>query len=90
LITLAKNEQAIAWEFFRQQNSLSVSLITLAKNEQATAWEFFRQQNSLSVSLGCFVVGTGGYLCFQAVTSSVFSAYKGLTSVFGMGTGGTP
>ena len=39
---------------------------------------------------GCFVLVSGSYLSSQAVSSSVFSAYKGLTSVFGMGTGGSP
>ena len=34
--------------------------------------------------------GSGGDLCFRAVSSQVLSALKGLTSVFGMGTGGTP
>ena len=32
----------------------------------------------------------GGDLLFRAVSSQVPSALKGLTSVFGMGTGGTP
>ena len=36
-----------------------------------------------------FVV-SGSYLSSRAVASQVLSAYKGLTSVFGMGTGGTP
>ena len=31
----------------------------------------------------------GGYLLSRAVASQVPSAYEGLTSVFGMGTGGT-
>ena len=33
---------------------------------------------------------TGNYLSSQAVSNQVLSAYKGLTAVFGMGTGGTP
>jgi hypothetical protein len=33
---------------------------------------------------------SGGYLFSRAVTSQVSSAYKGLTSVFGMRTGGSP
>jgi hypothetical protein len=33
---------------------------------------------------------TGNYLSSQAVSSQVLSAYRGLTAVFGMGTGGTP
>ncbi len=39
---------------------------------------------------GCFLLESGSYLSFRAVASQVLSAYKGLTSVFGMGTGGTP
>ena len=35
-------------------------------------------------------LGSGGDLCSRAVSSQVLSALKGLTSVFGMGTGGTP
>ena len=35
-------------------------------------------------------MGSGGDLLSRAVTSQVPSALKGLTSVFGMGTGGTP
>ena len=47
---------------------------------------------SSSASLLGHVVsfGSGSYLSFHAVASTVFSAYKGLTSVFGMGTGGSP
>ena len=37
-----------------------------------------------------FRLGTGGYLLFQLVSKPVLSAYKGLTAVFGMGTGGSP
>ena len=37
-----------------------------------------------------FLLGSGSYLSFRAVASQVLSAYKGLTSVFGMGTGETP
>ena len=37
-----------------------------------------------------FYVESGGDLLSRAVTSQVPSALKGLTSVFGMGTGGTP
>ena len=38
----------------------------------------------------CLLLGTGGDLLFRAVSSQVPSALKGLTSVFGMRTGGTP
>ena len=37
-----------------------------------------------------FSLVSGSYLSSRAVASQVLSAYKGLTSVFGMGTGGTP
>ena len=33
---------------------------------------------------------TGSYLSSQATSSQVLSTYKGLTTVFGMGTGGSP
>ena len=33
---------------------------------------------------------TSNYLSSQAVSDQVLSAYMGLTTVFGMGTGGTP
>ena len=33
---------------------------------------------------------TGSYLSSQAASSQVLSTYKGLTTVFGMGTGGAP
>ena len=33
---------------------------------------------------------TSNYLSSQVVSNQVLSAYKGLTTVFGMGTGGTP
>ena len=35
-------------------------------------------------------VPTGSYLSSRAASSQVLSTYKGLTSVFGMGTGGPP
>ena len=35
-------------------------------------------------------VSTGSYLSSRAASSQVLSTYKGLTSVFGMGTGGPP
>ena len=48
-------------------------------------------ENETPYDVGCFVsVISGSYLSFRAVASQVLSAYKGLTSVFGMGTGGTP
>ena len=46
-----------------------------------------QKESTLRVLSFC---GSGSYLSFHAVASTVFSAYKGLTSVFGMGTGGSP
>ena len=37
-----------------------------------------------------FPLGSGSCLSSHAVASTVLSVYEGLTSVFGMGTGGTP
>ena len=39
---------------------------------------------------GLFKNGSGSDLLFHTVASAVSSAYWGLTSVFGMGTGGSP
>ena len=48
-----------------------------------------QKQTARFCVLFAFVV-SGSYLSSRAVASQVLSAYKGLTSVFGMGTGGTP
>ena len=40
--------------------------------------------------LVCLISSTGSYLSSRAASSQVLSTYKGLTSVFGMGTGGPP
>ena len=51
---------------------------------------YFRSK-AKSMAFGhAFCFGSGSYLSSHAVASTVFSAYKGLTSVFGMGTGGSP
>ena len=47
------------------------------------------QENRLHICKR-FYVESGGDLLSRTVTSQVPSALKGLTSVFGMGTGGTP
>ena len=39
---------------------------------------------------GVGIFSTGSYLSSQAASSQVLSTYKGLTTVFGMGTGGSP
>ena len=50
----------------------------IQKNRTHTSWYRF-----------CFFL-TGSYLSSQAASSQVLSTYKGLTTVFGMGTGGSP
>ena len=47
------------------------------------------KQKALHVCAGP-IVSTGSFLSSQTVSSPVLSAFKGLTSVFGMGTGGSP
>ena len=51
--------------------------------------QVYPQKDRLQSASG-FYVGSGGDLLSRAVTSQVPSALKGLTSVFGMGTGVTP
>ena len=52
-------------------------------------YQIAQKQTARFCVLFAFVV-SGNYLSSRAVASQVLSAYKGLTSVFGMGTGGTP
>ena len=52
-------------------------------------YQIAQKQTARFCVLLAFVV-SGSYLSSRAVSSQVLSAYKGLTSVFGMGTGGTP
>ena len=47
------------------------------------------QKENTQHLLGVFFLESGNDLLFRAVSSQVPSALKGLTSVFGMGTGGT-
>ena len=49
-----------------------------------------RTQKKLPLLSGSFYLESGGDLLSRTVTSQVPSALKGLTSVFGMGTGVTP
>ena len=49
-----------------------------------------KDQRKTPCAAWCFSLVSGGYLFSRAVTSQVSSAYKGLTSVFGMRTGGSP
>ena len=56
---------------------LLVCIITQIEKKNHTFW------------YGSFFL-TGSYLSSQAASSQVLSTYKGLTTVFGMGTGGSP
>ena len=47
------------------------------------------QKENTPFSWGVFLLESGSVLLSRAVTSQVPSALKGLTSVFGMGTGGS-
>ena len=60
-----------------QACDLFVCIITQMEKKNHTFW------------YGSFFL-TGSYLSSQAASSQVLSTYKGLTTVFGMGTGGSP
>ena len=47
------------------------------------------EKKSVRLLADAFLLDPGGYLLSRTVSSQVPSAYEGLTSVFGMGTGGT-
>ena len=71
----------------RQRNVASrLSGVRLGKMRNC---QIAQKQTARFCVLLAFVV-SGSYLSSRAVASQVLSAYKGLTSVFGMGTGGTP
>ena len=59
---------------------------TLRLTAECSAIELLRQKVDITPPY----LESGGDLLFRAVSSQVPSALKGLTSVFGMGTGGTP
>ena len=49
----------------------------------------YRKTEPIPFGMGSVFL-TGSYLSSQAASSQVLSTYKGLTTVFGMGTGGSP
>ena len=51
---------------------------------------YFIQKNKTHIQGCVFYFFTGSYLSSQAASSQVLSTYKGLTTVFEMGTGGSP
>ncbi len=48
-----------------------------------------RKQKKSDILSNIALLDSGNYLSSRAVSSQVLSAFRGLTSVFGMGTGGT-
>ena len=48
-----------------------------------------RKQRKKTYTSVCLFL-TGNFLSSQGASTQVLSAFKGLTTVFGMGTGGTP
>ena len=75
------------------QRALSSCPVAGQPGRARRAREDRKQQNGKEKeqSFGLFFsLVSGSYLSSRAVASQVLSAYKGLTSVFGMGTGGTP
>ena len=53
-----------------------------------TQKEYIEKEKQHCICSAVFL--TGSYLSSQAASSQVLSTYKGLTTVFGMGTGGSP
>ena len=49
-----------------------------------------KERKTTNLLVGRFPLGSGSCLSSHAVASTVLSVYEGLTSVFGMGTGGSP
>ena len=65
----------------------------MAISTPSTLWKLlceFTYENPTGFRSSGVLLGTGGDLLFRAVSSQVPSALKGLTSVFGMRTGGAP
>ena len=60
---------------------------TLRLTAECSAIELLR---NVAADKPLLLLGSGGVLSSRAVSSQVLSALMGLTSVFGMGTGGTP
>ena len=58
-------------------------------NHSPSEWFSFIQEKAPDIRLRLFFVESGNVLLSQVVSNQVPSALKGLTSVFGMGTGGS-
>ena len=81
----------ISCSLHRPPDALTVDPITSPwLFDLARKYLLIKDQRKTPCAAWCFSLVSGGYLFSRAVTSQVSSAYKGLTSVFGMGTGGSP
>ena len=85
--------------FIEESSTFSISHFAYARDKSGVASPRFParyivfplQKNKTPYpKIRSFIFLTGGYLSFQAASSQVLSTYKGLTTVFGMGTGGSP
>ena len=74
---------------FFDRHDLSEPFRALTCNMRQKFRKQFRQQKRLRISSEAFSVQVGDYLFSRAVSSELSSAQVSLTSVFGMGTGGT-
>ena len=63
--------------------------MTIFANSYRKKWQKRKQLNLVGLIVSC-ILGSGSVLSSQLVSKRVLSALKGLTSVFGMGTGGSP
>ena len=63
--------------------------MTIFANSYRKKWQKRKQLNQQGLIVSC-ILESGSVLSSQLVSKRVLSALKGLTSVFGMGTGGSP
>ena len=81
----------ISCSLHRPPDALTVDPITSPwLFDLARKYLLIKDQRKTPCAAWCSSLVSGGYLFSRAVTSQVSSAYKGLTSVFGMRTGGSP
>ena len=84
--------------FIEESSTFSISHFANARDKSGVASPRFpgryitsEQKNKTPYhKIRSFIFLTGSYLSSQAASSQVLSTYKGLTTVFGMGTGGSP
>ena len=85
--------------FIEESSTFSISHFAYARDKSGVASPRFPARQIVSPlqknktpypKIRSFIFLTGSYLSSQAASSQVLSTYKGLTTVFGMGTGGSP